>query len=175
MLYDQIFIYSRASLEQYQGLANNCLFRLDIHPPQLVLPTFLLFPSDLPLEFMLKRMASKFSVHLGMHKPVPKDENPIPGMPLSSPSSLTLSHIPTIPIYDHRGSMSTERTSASQDTQETTETRRVRLPQRPRGTYRLSDFIIQRTLGTGSFGRVHLGMYNVVRVQISINICFSSQ
>ncbi|EKM53625.1 uncharacterized protein PHACADRAFT_98884 [Phanerochaete carnosa HHB-10118-sp] len=27
---------------------------------------------------------------------------------------------------------------------------------RPTGTYRLSDFIIQRTLGTGSFGRVHL-------------------
>jgi len=28
---------------------------------------------------------------------------------------------------------------------------------RPKGSYRLSDFIIQRTLGTGSFGRVHLG------------------
>jgi len=27
---------------------------------------------------------------------------------------------------------------------------------RPKGTYRLADFIIQRTLGTGSFGRVHL-------------------
>ncbi|KAL6305073.1 kinase-like protein [Sparassis latifolia] len=29
-------------------------------------------------------------------------------------------------------------------------------PRRPKGSYRLSDFIIQRTLGTGSFGRVHL-------------------
>jgi protein kinase A len=28
---------------------------------------------------------------------------------------------------------------------------------RPKGAYRLADFIIQRTLGTGSFGRVHLG------------------
>lgn len=28
---------------------------------------------------------------------------------------------------------------------------------RPKGSYRLADFIIQRTLGTGSFGRVHLG------------------
>ena len=28
---------------------------------------------------------------------------------------------------------------------------------RPKGLYRLSDFIIQRTLGTGSFGTVHLG------------------
>jgi len=27
-----------------------------------------------------------------------------------------------------------------------------------KGAYRLSDFIIQRTLGTGSFGRVHLGV-----------------
>ncbi|KAH9927799.1 kinase-like domain-containing protein [Fomitopsis serialis] len=27
---------------------------------------------------------------------------------------------------------------------------------RPKGSYRLGDFIIQRTLGTGSFGRVHL-------------------
>ncbi|TFY59649.1 hypothetical protein EVJ58_g5653 [Rhodofomes roseus] len=30
------------------------------------------------------------------------------------------------------------------------------LPLRPKGSYRLSDFIMQRTLGTGSFGRVHL-------------------
>ncbi|KZT22477.1 kinase-like protein [Neolentinus lepideus HHB14362 ss-1] len=29
-------------------------------------------------------------------------------------------------------------------------------PRRPKGTYRLQDFIIQRTLGMGSFGRVHL-------------------
>lgn len=28
---------------------------------------------------------------------------------------------------------------------------------RPKGSYKLADFIIQRTLGTGSFGRVHLG------------------
>ena len=34
----------------------------------------------------------------------------------------------------------------------------VRAPVRPKGAYRLADFIIQRTLGTGSFGRVHLGM-----------------
>lgn len=31
---------------------------------------------------------------------------------------------------------------------------------KPKGSYRLSDFIIQRTLGTGSFGRVHLGAYH---------------
>lgn len=31
--------------------------------------------------------------------------------------------------------------------------------QRPKGTYRLTDFLILRTLGTGSFGRVHLGAF----------------
>lgn len=31
-------------------------------------------------------------------------------------------------------------------------------PRRTKGHYRLTDFIIQRTLGTGSFGRVHLGV-----------------
>ena len=110
---------------------------------------------------MLKRMVSKFSTHFGPRKPV---ENPMSGTPLSSPSSSALSHIPNIPMYNYRGSISTERTSASQDDVEGIfETRRVRFPQRPKGTYRLSDFIIQRTLGTGSFGRVHLGMV-VVRV-----------
>jgi protein kinase A len=117
---------------------------------------------------MLKRMASKFSAHLGsIRKPVPKDAIPIPE--LSSASSSTLSHIPTMPGCDYRGSISTDRTSASQndteETIETIETKRVRLPQRPKGTYRLSDFIIQRTLGTGSFGRVHLGMYYFSSIQ----------
>ena len=127
-------------------------------------PSSFLLPTDLP-EYMLKRMASKFSAHLsGIRKPVSKDAVPIPE--LSSASSSTLSHIPTMPVCDYRGSISTDRTSASQDdTEENIETKRVRLPQRPKGTYRLSDFIIQRTLGTGSFGRVHLGMYYFSRVQ----------
>ena len=127
-------------------------------------PSSFLLPTDLP-EYMLKRMASKFSAHLsGIRKPVSKDAVPIPE--LSSASSSTLSHIPTMPVCDYRGSISTDRTSASQDdTEENIETKRVRLPQRPKGTYRLSDFIIQRTLGTGSFGRVHLGVYYFSRVQ----------
>ena len=33
---------------------------------------------------------------------------------------------------------------------------------RQTGSYRLSDFIIHRTLGTGSFGRVHLGVFTSV-------------
>ena len=126
-------------------------------------PSLFLLSTDLP-EFMLKRMASKISAHIHNRKPAPKDAIPIPIPELSSASSSTLSHIPTMP--DYRGSISTDRTSASQDdTEEVVETRRVRLPQRPKGTYRLSDFIIQRTLGTGSFGRVHLGMYYFSLVQ----------
>ena len=71
-------------------------------------------------------------------------------------------------LYDHRGSISTDRTSGSQERSDILQEmddvmpeppqKQVRLPVRPKGTYRLSDFIIQRTLGTGSFGRVHLGM-----------------
>jgi hypothetical protein len=34
-------------------------------------------------------------------------------------------------------------------------------PRRTKGHYRLTDFIIQRTLGTGSFGRVHLGVISI--------------
>lgn len=118
---------------------------------------------------MLKRMASKFSAHLGLRKSV-KDPNPMLGITLSSSSSSIHSHIPNMPIYDHRGSISTERTSASQeDVEGAVDTRRIRLPQRPRGTYRLSDFIIQRTLGTGSFGRVHLGMKLSHLVQIYVD------
>jgi hypothetical protein len=37
----------------------------------------------------------------------------------------------------------------------------VQQPQRTAGRYSLSDFIIHRTLGTGSFGRVHLGTYAI--------------
>jgi len=99
---------------------------------------------------MLKRMTSKF----GLHKPQPDE----PAVPLPSPS--TSSHISTPSMYDYRGSISTDRTSASQDGAyaggEIVEMTRDRRPQRQKGTYRLSDFIIQRTLGTGSFGRVHL-------------------
>jgi hypothetical protein len=66
-------------------------------------------------------------------------------------------------IYDHRGSISTDRTSASMEDSAYTSVpaQRVRKPIRAKGTYRLDDFIIQRTLGTGSFGRVHLGVYYI--------------
>ena len=72
------------------------------------------------------------------------------------------SHMANPTIYDHRGSMSTDRTSASMDDSEgMLPAQRVRKPIRVKGIYRLSDFIIQRTLGTGSFGRVHLGVLDL--------------
>ena len=48
----------------------------------------------------------------------------------------------------------------SMDYDDEAEEPQVQLPvsQRPKGRYSLSDFIIHRTLGTGSFGRVHLGV-----------------
>lgn len=39
----------------------------------------------------------------------------------------------------------------------------VQHPQRTTGRYSLNDFIIHRTLGTGSFGRVHLGASYAIR------------
>jgi len=54
------------------------------------------------------------------------------------------------------------------ESEENVESKRIRrAPTRPKGTYRLADFIIQRTLGTGSFGRVHLGKAVISLVTVS--------
>ncbi|KAL0570275.1 cAMP-dependent protein kinase catalytic subunit [Marasmius crinis-equi] len=97
---------------------------------------------------MLKRMASKF--HINGHKDLLDN-----GSSVSSNASSLLAH------YDHRGSISTQRTSIS-DWSKRGESfdyadHVIQQTGSAKGTYRLSDFIIQRTLGTGSFGRVHLG------------------
>lgn len=77
--------------------------------------------------------------------------------------------------FDHRGSISTARTSASEwskrgDSMDGIEQQKPveRVIKRPKGTYRLSDFIVQRTLGTGSFGRVHLGMYRPFTPRVDV-------
>lgn len=67
-------------------------------------------------------------------------------------------------LYEQGDCISTERTSSSKrksepmemQVEETPEVVERPKPRRPKGHYRLTDFIIQRTLGTGSFGRVHL-------------------
>lgn len=110
---------------------------------------------------MIRRMASK--LHIGNHRTVDSsDSSSAASSSYASPQSVsTLSH-------EHRASISTGRTSLHEWVKETSES--MQQSQRPiqvdeaalqvrrsKGSYRLSDFIIQRTLGTGSFGRVHLG------------------
>lgn len=124
---------------------------------------------------MIKRMADKFG-HLGTLK-VASDQSS------SSTTSSVLSRQSLSTSLDsgfYRGSISTERTSVSEwssnkrggsvsmeivenepkpKPEEVVPQVIVRTPVRPKGSYRLADFIIQRTLGTGSFGRVHLGRF----------------
>ncbi|KAF5383480.1 hypothetical protein D9757_006139 [Collybiopsis confluens] len=105
---------------------------------------------------MLKRMTDKFGSHFhGSAKDLPS---------LHSPTSPPASSL--LPQYEHRGSisMSTDRTSLSTsdwckrgDSLDFIEEEQpFSPPKKTKGTYRLDDFIIQRTLGCGSFGRVHL-------------------
>ncbi|KAK0226608.1 kinase-like domain-containing protein [Armillaria fumosa] len=106
---------------------------------------------------MLKRMTDKLGSHF--HKD--------PMQPPSSPSSLASSSV--FSQFDRRPSQTTTRTSMSElsklehrDSIDYPELELFPLSSqdhggpRPKGSYRLEDFIIQRTLGTGSFGRVHL-------------------
>ncbi|KAF8661468.1 hypothetical protein AX16_001305 [Volvariella volvacea WC 439] len=124
---------------------------------------------------MIKRMAGKFGTHIG-HNKSPEAGSSNQNQPQQYPSSATSSNTTlsatSIPAshYEHRGSIATDRTSLSdlskrgdsmdvvpeeQEQPQQPAVQRV-LPRRPKGSYRLTDFIIERTLGTGSFGRVHL-------------------
>ncbi|KAK0212215.1 kinase-like domain-containing protein [Desarmillaria ectypa] len=104
---------------------------------------------------MLKRMTDKLGSHFHREPPMQ-----VPSSPSSLASSSVFSH------FDRRPSQTTTRTSMSEFSK-LDHRNSVYYPERecyplsyegPRqkGTYRLEDFIIQRTLGTGSFGRVHL-------------------
>lgn len=65
-----------------------------------------------------------------------------------------------LPYYtEHRASISTQRTSLSEwsKREDSMELTRSALQRRPKAVYSIQDFVIHRTLGTGSFGRVHLG------------------
>ena len=109
----------------------------------------------------IKKVAGKFGTHLGHFRAA--DELPRELPTTDSPSS----RLPHINYY--RGSISTvgasvsdcsTRTSSLDGMEVESPVVQQRVNRRPKGTYRLSDFIIARTLGTGSFGRVHLGMYS---------------
>ena len=120
---------------------------------------------------MIRRMADKFGTLAS-----PKQNSSSARYPesVSSASSSASVSMKSSSMGDvRRGSMSTARTSVSEgaglhkgamdvDVIQTIPEGAVpvlapRVVRRPKGAYRLSDFIIQRTLGTGSFGRVHLG------------------
>ncbi|KAJ7647818.1 kinase-like domain-containing protein [Roridomyces roridus] len=118
---------------------------------------------------MIRRMADKLG-QLG-HSSLHRGDDDVDS--LHSLASPTSSQSAVSSYHDHRGSISTQATSMSEwstdkrgfsglesDMEVVEEEMQLpALPQqhnRPRGVYRLSDFIIQRTLGTGSFGRVHL-------------------
>lgn len=123
-------------------------------PCLLVVLSILTLPSPL---VMIRRMTDKLG-HLahGHQKTLQQQQQqqPVPGLPLS---------VTTHTHLEHRGSISTQRTSESSKRGESVdETRLIGEPNFPyqcraKGTYRLADFLFQRTLGTGSFGRVHLG------------------
>ncbi|KAI0262222.1 kinase-like protein [Gloeopeniophorella convolvens] len=94
---------------------------------------------------VIRRMTGK----LGLAHPHPKAHTAAPDVP------------PAAPALEHRGSISTMRTSESsrRDTTDSEPRPTDELfphQRRSKGTYRLTDFLFQRTLGTGSFGRVHL-------------------
>ncbi|KAH7883235.1 kinase-like domain-containing protein [Phlebopus sp. FC_14] len=87
----------------------------------------------------------------------PTKQSLLPGMatsPYPSTTSLPLS----ITSQYHRSSISTTTRRSSSDWEDTQEEPLPlpRLTSRPKASYKLSDFFIHRTLGTGSFGRVHL-------------------
>lgn len=102
---------------------------------------------------MIKRMADKIGQFGQSQK-----QSSQPG--LANLPYTSMSHSISVAADYHRGSISTQRTSSSEWTQQENnlEAKTFSLPRvsRPKASYRLSDFIIQRTLGTGSFGRVHL-------------------
>jgi serine/threonine protein kinase len=104
---------------------------------------------------MIKRMADKIGQFGQSQK-----QSSQPG--LTNLPYTSMSHSISAAADYHRGSISTQRTSSSEWTQQENnlEAETFPLPRvsRPKASYRLTDFIIQRTLGTGSFGRVHLGM-----------------
>jgi protein kinase A len=108
--------------------------------------------SALPLV-MIRRMTDRLG-HLahGHQKTTQQQQQQGLSLPVS-----------THPPLEHRGSISTQRTSESSKRGESVDDTRLiddsafPYQRRAKGTYRLADFFFQRTLGTGSFGRVHLG------------------
>jgi len=108
---------------------------------------------------MIRRMADKFHFqgHLKEYLGQASDTPTSPSL-----ASTHSSYSSSLTQYDHRGSISTARTSISEwskrgDSLDCIMEDPAAAQERSKASYCLDDFIIQRTLGTGSFGRVHLG------------------
>ncbi|TFK98668.1 kinase-like domain-containing protein [Pterulicium gracile] len=104
---------------------------------------------------MIKRMAGKIGSHLSPSKHQLNLDPPSasPHSPMITDSGRT--------NLDFRGSISTDVTAVSDHTNrgeygEVKQPMAVKRVARAQGVYKLPDFMIIRTVGTGSFGRVHL-------------------
>ena len=99
------------------------------------------------LTTMLKKMTHRFTHFHASQKPR-SNQLDQPQLPAALPY-----------FTEHRASISTQRTSLSEwsKREDSMESTRPILQRRPKATYSIQDFVIHRTLGTGSFGRVHLG------------------
>lgn len=111
---------------------------------------------------MFRRMTDKLG-HLAHSQP--KTQLLAEPLPVAQTNSALT---PSLTSAEHRGSISTQRTSESESSKLAESVHDLKLAEalfsphqrRPKGTYRLTDFYFQRTLGTGSFGRVHLGEFS---------------
>lgn len=119
---------------------------------------------------MIRRMTDKLG-HLTHGHPKPPQQQQLPQSIQHLPLPVTtLSHL------EHRGSVSTQRTSESSKRGESVDDTRPMdesafpYQRRQKGTYRLSDFYFQRTLGTGSFGRVHLGRADLLTLILTLTV-----
>jgi hypothetical protein len=124
----------------------------------------------LPPLVMIRRMTDKLG-HLahGHQKTLQQQQQQqaVPGLPLP---------VTTHTHLEHRGSISTQRTSESSKRGESVDEAHpigdsnFPCQRRAKGTYRLADFLFQRTLGTGSFGRVHLGRPPFLTVFLTLTV-----
>jgi len=113
---------------------------------------------------MIRRMTDKLGHLTHGHPKSPQLQQQQQQLQLQQPVQSLPLPATTHTHLEHRGSISTQRTSESSKRGESVDESRLLnesifpYQRRAKGTYRLADFLFQRTLGTGSFGRVHLGM-----------------
>jgi protein kinase A len=126
---------------------------------------------------MIRRMTDKLG-HLahGHQKPLQQQQQQHQQQQIQQPIQSLHLPVTTHTHLDHRVSISTQCTSESSKRGESVDdTRPINdsifpYQRRQKGTYRLADFFFQRTLGTGSFGRVHLGRPDLPTLTLMLTI-----